>query len=49
MKYVRWLLAVALVSLLVSACSSPTVPVPSPEDGGSDPPGGPHPGFVARR
>ncbi len=48
MKYLRWLLAVALVSLVVSACSSPTVPLPSPEDDGSTPPTNPHPGFGAQ-
>ena len=48
MKYLRLLLAVALVSLVVSACSSPTVPNPSPEDDGSQPPDQPNPGFVVR-
>jgi hypothetical protein len=47
MRYVRLLLLVALVSLVASACSSPTVPLPQPrEDPGEKPP--PHTGFVAR-
>jgi hypothetical protein len=49
MRYVRLLLAVALVSLVVSACSSPTVPLPQPDDGGTNPPNPPNPGFVQHR
>jgi hypothetical protein len=48
MRYVRLLLAVALVSLVVAACSSPTVTYPEPEDDGTDPQEPPHPGFVVR-
>ena len=48
MKYIRLFFAVALVSLLVSACSSPTNPYPQPRDEGGQPPP-PAPGISAHR
>jgi len=48
MKYIRMLLAVAFVSVLVSACSSPTIPYPQPRDEGGDP-NPPNPGISVYR
>lgn len=46
MKWFRLLLAMALVSVFVSACTSPTAPpIPTPDDGGQEEQPPPNPGF----